>query len=361
VVKKFDATARMRYSFEVRSYLREYASACDRAMEQAGVTTLDLRLGSDKVRLRFAGDALVPYAHPLTHQIDRAPDATAPLLTIDLWDAESTGVLPPPFPGGAARGELRRSDEAGVRIHFGSGVRGSDGAFEAMTIFDERASVIRYFVTTPDRIPWYEGAAPLRTAMHWGLSRSDRLLVHAGAVGMDGHAVLLAGRGGSGKSTTAVAALLAGYDYLGDDYTVLDPAGPQPVAHSLHATAKLTPHALALLPELADHPALRLIDGGEKHVLDVATFRPGALRRSARVVSIVVPDARRSGPPGLERLSPGAALLALAPSTVLQRPERDMPELRPLVELVRRVPAYRLALAGASTRIGPMIERAAAA
>src|SRR3954451_366848 len=293
------------------AYLRDHASACDRAMERGGVITLDLRLGTDKVRLRFAGDALVPYAQPLTHQIESSSDATRPVLTIDLWDGESTGVLPPPFPGGEqvpAKGEIRRSDEAGVRLQSTSGVRGSDGAFEAMTIFDERASVIRYFVTMPDRIPWYERAAPLRTALHWGLTRSDCLLVHAGAVGSDGHAVLLAGRGGSGKSTTAVAALLAGHNYLGDDYAFLDLTGPQPAVHSLHTTAKLSPDALALLPELAGHSALRLPDRAEKQVLNVAALRPDAVRRSARIASIVVPDVRRSGPRGLERLSPGAAL-----------------------------------------------------
>ena len=53
------------------------------------------------------------------------------------------------------------------------------------------------------------------------LAPFDRFLLHAGAVGRDGRALVLLGQTGSGKSTSTYAALRAGWDVLGDDHVVL--------------------------------------------------------------------------------------------------------------------------------------------
>jgi hypothetical protein len=142
----------------VRPYLREFAAACSCAIERNGARTRLLRLGDTAIRLRFAGPALLPYAAPLAHRFDQADPEQPPRLTIELWDAESAGVLPPPFlchdVHPPARGEIRRYPEDEVRIQFTSGVRPHDGALTAVTVFDERAAVILSFFSAPDRIPW---------------------------------------------------------------------------------------------------------------------------------------------------------------------------------------------------------------
>ena len=332
-------------------------------MDAATPITRELRLGRVTVRLRFAGPALLPLAASLSQLTAGGRSGPEPSLAIDLWDADSTGVLPPPFPrtpGGApARGEIRHDREAGVLISFASGVRERDGAFTAMTAYDERAAVARCFVSHPGHLPAHEWAAPLRAALQWGLNRPDHLLVHAGAAGIGGRGALLTGPSGSGKSTAAVASLLAGCDCLGDDYVFLDLGGPQPIAHSLYTTAKLTRHALELLPDLEHHPALRAARGHDKRILDLTLLGPQALRRPLPIAAIVVPDIEPARCGRLDRLSPGAALLALAPTTVLHAPRRDAAELGPLAKLVRSVPAYRLAI-GSGEPIGvvaPMLAR----
>ena len=343
-----------------REYLDEFTSACDRAMGVSGAHVHDLRLGGGLVRLRFAGSALLPSVlSAFEHvQTDGAGEGD-PVLTVEMWDGASTGVLPPPFPlrGGDApvRGETRIYPEAGVSILFHGGVQPRDGTFEAITIFDERPSVARYFLTAPDSISWYERAAPLRGVLHWGLARPDRLLVHAGAVGIGGTGVLLAGPAGSGKSTTAVASLLAGHDYLGDDYVLVDMAGSRPVAHSLYATAKLTPAATALLPCLPDiyrgHPP----HDAKKHVVDISRLRPNGVCTSTSVAAIVLPRLCPGVATGVRPASATAALLALAPTTVFQAPRHDGAALRPLAELARRVPAYVLDLGGSPEEVGPVL------
>lgn len=345
--------------FEARAYLDEFALACGHAMDRAGPIVRDLRLGTTTVRLRFAGPALLPFAAPLA-QPWQAPAAPEPLLTVDLWDARSTEVAPPPFPvrddPPAGRGEIRSYDDAGLRILFQSGIDPRDGSFTALTMLDERSATARYFVRSADRIPWWERAAPLRAALHWGLGRPDGLLVHAGAVGSAGRGVLLAGAAGAGKSTSAVAAVRAGLDYLGDDYVFVDLAGPAPVAHSLYTTAKLAPDAAALLPGLTSATAARPADA-EKVVVDVSQLRSDAVAGSTRVVAILLPRLNPGVPAGVRRITAGAALRALAPTTIFQGPRRDAAELRPLSELARRVQAYVLDLGDSPEQIGPVVAR----
>jgi len=347
--------------FPAREYQCELASAFQRAEAAAGTVVHDIRLGTALVRLRFAGPSLVPFVLPAFGHLATDAADEHPFLTVELWDGASTGVFPPPFPlrgeDAPGRGEVREYDDVGVRAVFHSGVRPHDGVFRSVTLFDETACVAQHFVTRPDQTHWHERAAPLRAVLHWALSRPDRVLVHAGAVGIGGRAVLLTGPGGSGKSTSAIAACQAGYDYLGDDYVLVDLAGPQPVAHSLYATAKLAPAAASLLPALSYALDRHTAPDGAKLVIDMGQVRPGGLGTSARIVGIVLPQRDPGGRTRLRRASAGAALQALAPSTVFQAPRRDGAAFASLAELARSVPAHVLGLGGTPDDVGPVLSR----
>jgi hypothetical protein len=327
----------------MRAHVEEFAAACGRAMAEVGTVEHDLVLGGAAVRLRFAGESLVPLIHGLRHQL-RAPAKRAPAATIELWDAASTGVLPPPLPvaqsGVPAEAEILTY--GGMTVLVQSPVRGRDGAYEALTVLDAETATARCFVTTPARIPRYEYAAPLRPVLQWALNGRDHVFVHAGAVGAGGRGVLLTGRAGSGKSTTAVAGLIGGLDYLGDDYVFVDLADARPVAHSVYATAKLAPGA----PAIAGLDAEPLAGGAAKHVVDVETVRAGGLARRMEIVANLLPVVAAGEPTRIEPATAGAALLALAPTSVLHPPQRDAGELAPLATLARRVPAHRLVLGG---------------
>lgn len=54
------------------------------------------------------------------------------------------------------------------------------------------------------------------------MRRRGRLVLHANVVGKDGHAVVLAGRSGAGKTTLTRALLHRGFEFLSDDLAVLD-------------------------------------------------------------------------------------------------------------------------------------------
>jgi hypothetical protein len=80
---------------------------------------------------------------------------------------------------------------------------------------------------------------PLAALLH-GLE-----VVHAGAVGIDGGAIVLAGDSGAGKSTLVAALLRRGAGFLTDDVVALEPAADGLLAHPGMASMSLRRPAAA--------------------------------------------------------------------------------------------------------------------
>jgi hypothetical protein len=331
------------------AYRDQLSSAAQRAMRAAGGPIVhDLRLGGAHVRLRLAGSALESVLVPALRHARIDTPASEPELTIDAWDARSTGVGPPAFPWRAAdvreRGEIHGFNNDAIRTLYHAGGPGPGKNFHALSMVDTVAGTAWFSVASAECVPWYERAAPLRAILHLGLHGPGRLLVHAAALGRLGTGMLLAGGAGAGKSTTALACVLAGLDYAGDDYVVLDLRGATPTAHSIYGTAKVVPSTTALLPELAARFPEVAGEDREKLVVDLAGTWAERMRASIPV-SVVVLPVMRSGPRAtLTPCSPATALRALAPTTIHQLPSVGGSALAQLSELVRRVPAYSLGL-----------------
>jgi hypothetical protein len=288
--------------------------------------------------LRFAGapmrDALAP---PFGHLLHDRP-ARKDELIIDVWDRETSGVEPPPFPWGPdgvlQMGEVDGFNEDGIRTVC-------DPGYGAITIVDQGAGRALFQVPAATRLPWYERAAPLRAALHHLLAPTGAMLVHAGAVGRDRGAALIVGPGGSGKSTLATAAALGGMGFCGEDYVALT-IEPEPIAHSVHTTAKLSERSLELLPEL-ERPEGPDPGPDRKHVIDLAAARPQAIRPELPVSAIVAPQVT-PGRPGWRRIAGAEGLRALAPSTMLQLPLTRGAGMAMMASLARGVPSYSLEL-----------------
>jgi hypothetical protein len=351
-----------------RDYLVRMEEAFGRAAEGAGGPLVQtLAIGSRRVRLRFAGDALVGALLPALAHLpveEDAPRAASeprggdadgdvpPDASIDLWDSASTGVPVPPFPWAAAdvvaRGEVRGYGDD-VRVVYEPG-------FGGVTVFDPISRRGAFWAAARERVPWYERAAPLRPLLHWALAGPGRHLLHAGAVARDGTGVLLAGRGGSGKSTVALLCADAGLDYLGDDYVLLS-TQHEPTAFSLYGTAKLAPEGLVRLPGLGDAARAGAGIGPEeaKLVLDVGRRYPGRVRAAAAVGALVLPRVVSGGTTRLVRASAPEALRRLAPSSILQLPYPQPGALASMAALVRRVPVHLLELGGDVSEVPSLI------
>ncbi len=309
-------------------------------------------IGGFTVELRFAGSALVPHLTPAFDHLRASPGST-PALTVCLWDSTSTATQMPPPPWTAEayrpRGEVRGFNDERFRTVFylGTGILNS---------LDTERSIGLFWLRDAQQTPCSEGAAPLRTILHWWMREHERLLVHAGAVGTQDGGVLIAGRGGSGKSTTALACLTSELLYLGDDNVLLS-AEPILSAHSLYNSAKLDLRHVERLRHLVPVTGSYHRTDAGKAVFFMHQHYPEKLAESFPVRAILMPRVVGRAPTVLSEASPAAALQALAPSTLFQLSGAGSEEFQLLARLVRAVPCYTLQLGADLPRIPELVLR----
>lgn len=322
--------------------------AFERAARAAGGAVEQVLLsGPDRIRLRFAGPAMVPVIAPaLSHLfVDDPADAAA--LTIAIWDSASTGVAMPSPPWGldgyVDRGEVRHGEGRELRVAFHT-----EGSI--LNLYERPSHRAMYWTRDAAGVPYYERGSPCRSILGWWSADRGRQLTHAAAVGRPDGCVLLAGRGGSGKSNTALQCLSAGLSYLADDYCLIT-AGETPRAHALFGTGKVHGADLVRFPMLVPY-----VDNAQHLDVEKALFffnrhLPDRLLRDAPIRAVVVPRVAGTGASRLERVTPVDALLALAPSTTAQLPHAGAEVMHTLTALVRAVPCYRLTIgsSGADT------------
>ena len=325
-------------------YFARFEDAFASAGESVGWVERDLSIGGRRVRLRFAGEALVDAITPaLAHVLaDRQGEPGA---VIGLWDSASTGVAVPAFSWDAPKGdeptEVRYNGERLTAVYNTDPRSGA----RVLSMFDAQSRATVVWCNDHGRLPWYERAAPLRSSLNWSLAGPRRHFAHGAVVSVDGDGVLLAGRKGSGKSTTALACIEAGLGYIGDDYVLLSMDG-EPEAHSLYCTAKVNADSLSLVPGIARAASTTDVGLNEKIVLDLRGHRPRQLRTRAHIRALLVPRVTGGDGPTLRRASPAEGLRALAPSTIYQLPSSRGAALRPMADLARTVPTYVLELGG---------------
>jgi len=296
-------------------------------------------IGGHTIRLRFAGPALAPFISPALEHLAEQPNRASEL-DVCLWDSVSTGVEMPPPPWSTddyvARGEVRGYNDERIRTVFqlGPGI---------LNMIDLARNAALFWIRDATAVPYYESGAPLRTILHWWMPAHGCHLVHAAAVGTPGGGVLLAGKGGTGKSTTALACLSSPLLYAGDDY-VLVSAAPYPFVHSLYNSAKLDADHLQRLPHLRPliSNAGRL--DREKALIYLYRHRADQLTTGFPIRAILLPQVTGQPHTTLHEASPAASLAALAPSTIFQLPGAGREAFEQLAELVRQVPSYTLEL-----------------
>lgn len=326
------------------SFLATLRTAWEQAVTVVPTRTIRIRLGTSAATLTFAGPGLFDRFAPAFQHLLRAdgdPGVPPDELTVCLWDTASSGVHPPRPPWSAgqfqARGEVTHDFGEDLRLSFriDSGV---------LSVLDTANRTAYCWVRDPAAMPPWEEAAPLRPILAWWAELTGRQLAHGAAIGTAEGAVLLAARGGSGKSTTALAALEDGMLYLGDDYVMLEPGTP-PAAASLYATAKLIPRNLDdRLPKLRALITGRHDVEQDKVTLGLHGTFGDRLVPWLPLRAIVVPSLAPDGRLALTTATGAEALSAIAPTTLFQLPNLGAAALQRMAGLVAGVPCFRLAL-----------------
>lgn len=212
------------------------------------------------------------------------------------------------------------------------------------TVFDRERRLAVTWTASADRLPDWEDSFPLRTILHWMSVGRPCCLAHAAVVEKTGRAVLLTGRGGSGKSTTTVAALFSGMRTCGDDFVMVELAESGAIAHCLYDTLKLDQASLQRFGELQANVANPERAADQKARVHLSDLMPDRLLQSAPLHAIVQPTITDDPLPSLRKVDPGVVLRALAPTTLfLLRGEEGILAGK-LASLVRALPTWQLRL-----------------
>jgi hypothetical protein len=172
--------------------------------------------------------------------------------------------------------------------------------------------------------------------------------------------VLLAGRGGSGKSTTTLLCLNDGMDYAGDDYCAVDCNAPIYI-HSLYNTAKLLPRDLERFPELHKriwNPQSLVENSPDKATFFLSDLAPERMSSGFTLRALLIPRVSGERDTYLTPCGPAAALAAIAPSTVAQLPSAGQADMDRMAELASKLPAHILHLGSDLAQIPDVVRSA---
>jgi hypothetical protein len=318
--------------FEILQELSQQAAAA-----AGGTVERFFTIAGYTMRLRFAGPALLScLTRALAHLA--AEPTPAPALTIDIVDSASTGVRLP-RPPWQADDQVERQTLLG----FNNGrIRGAcQVGNDYCSMLDAPRDAAVYWLSDHRKIPYWECGAPLRVILHWWMESHGYHLVHAAAVGTDTGGVLLGGKGGSGKSTTALASLNGGLSYVSDDYCLISVESP-PYAYSLYSSAKLNADNVGRFPALAGLVSNADRLDSEKALLYLHEHFPERVVTGLPLRAILLPRVTGLRDTRLTAVTSAEALKVIAPSTIFQLPGSGLREFQALARLVREVPVMAL-------------------
>lgn len=275
-----------------------------------------------------------PFTH---HPLSTEP----PSFTLLAWDQSAADVpLPPalwewPKPQGPAKVALPMGcDDFRLMYHTNG---------DALILYHIHTHTAIMWTRDSSSLPLAWHGAPLLEILHSFYQETDQYLIHAGCVGTAQGAVILAGKGGSGKSTTSLLCLESGMSYLSDDYCLCS-TGKAPLAHGLYNTGKLHRNHLVNFPELAAIAIDPLPKTEDKVIFYPHHHRPSQLATTLPIRAVLLPTIRQQTAPQIHPIAPVEALRGLAPSTLFQLPGQGSKHFQAMAALVRQVPCFRLEL-----------------
>ena len=174
-------------------------------------------------------------------------------------------------------------------------------------------------------------------------------LVHGACIGLDGKGILLCARGQRGKSTLAVTAMLRGFEYVSDDYLILEKSAEALAASPIYSIITLSPRMYTALHDDLDKARFVCNNARkDKYVFDISGYG-SALRRAYPVRLCIFPEIEPSLTQAViepcSAVQKGRAITHLVHSTVLQmQAQGDAGTVRKLIAMLQDLPFYSMRL-----------------
>ncbi|KAA0993490.1 phosphoenolpyruvate carboxykinase (ATP) [Dyadobacter aurulentus] len=299
------------------------------------VHTDQLKLADRTIHLRTPSLALREKFLPTLAHLSDTTEEKKPELTI--WYADDN-TLPqpmkaPPLEGFNAQGYHADLDQGDIQIFF-------QPWQTQIFLYSRSKSIGIYWVQQAEQVPWWECTFSFRALFHLWTHALPAQLVHAGTMAKNGIGVLIPGQSGSGKSTSCLNLLRAGYEYLGDDYVWVE-LGEEIKVFTLYQTAKVEPDNF--LTRFSDwEPFLRnkTTFKEQKAIFHVTDIFPEAGISVSPVKAILLPKVAHQEYTGFEKANPTQALMAMAPTTLHHLPYGRTNSYRKLMKVASLLPGY---------------------
>ncbi len=334
-----------RFDPSVNAFFEGALAAFEDAASHTGSSVREFQIADKVARLRFAGSGMIekvtqPFSHlvlnsgPTKHSTPG--DDT---LTIFIWDSASTNspLLQPPW----------KKDDF---TPLGQVIPCSTGRYRAvyesegrlLSVTDLATNTAIYWARDHADIPFHVRATPIRAILSTWLSQKRLEFVHAAAVGSSTGAVLIAGRGGAGKSSTAVSSLDAGLLYLSDDYCLIS-TQDTPQVYSVYSTAKIMSPDLSRYSIINDLPLTDYCKQTNKYLFYLAQSAPDKMARNLPIRALLFPKIGKNKTE-LRQVTPKESFLTIAETSSILFPYSRSRGMEVFGELSRKVPSYVLDL-----------------
>ena len=179
---------------------------------------------------------------------------------------------------------------------------------------------------------------PLHMEFSWWAQRKGYTFLHSAAIGTKGNGVLISGAGGSGKSTLSMTALLAGMDFLSDDYLLVKKE-ERPLAIRIYGTGYLKEDMLAKLPEYR-RGVLWSSGERDKSLISLNIFGKRIVD-TLPLHAIIIPHIAHAELPVISRNPDVRKLIPLLSSTSYQNRElKNRAVFFGMMQLLRNLPAF---------------------
>ena len=293
-----------------------------------GMTSFKISVAGQIIEQRFTlkahAESVMKYMVGILADENAEPDAV-----FYYWTEDIKAYEPPQASSETAVWQSK--DETGyIRVTPGYGMVGVDYTRNTY-----------YFCREPKSNPesMLYGHAMIVAFGQWA-KHNGLMLLHSACVGVDGKGVLLSTRGGGGKSTLAVSCLLGGFDFVADDYVLVNSEGPLK-ALPLYRTVSLNQDMSAVLK-----PGMDIVridhDRNDKLMLDASGY---SYANELPVNAIICPRVSDIGEPEIRKTSPGPVLVKLIDSTASQLGVfRDPEPYRIMSRRLIGIPVYEILL-----------------
>ncbi|MFC1730874.1 glycosyltransferase [candidate division KSB1 bacterium] len=321
------------------------------ALEVTGEVKHYFDIGSTSVCLLFAGDRMIPHMTPALEHL-RIPETNTPDATLCIWDSESSNVemAPPPceWSSFTDRGDIWGFNSKRIKTAF------HWGEF-SVNVMDLSTNTGIYWVENPGALPYWVKSSPLRTLIHWWMEKNGCQLLHAAAVGTDQGAILISGKGGAGKSTTALTCLQSGLSYISDDYLITS-VDPEPTVYSLYSTAKLNVdemHKMSFFERFAKDIVKK---GQDKTILYLFPDLKQQIALKMPLRAIFIPEIKPQKESMIAPVPFWAVQGAVSFTTMSQLPNVGRHTHNYICNLCNSLPIFELELGSDLNKIPPTIE-----